>query len=164
MRGTIVQVSASNGGVPKYPVLSARLSPEGVEGDRQAHPQFHGGPRQAVLLISVEDLDTLAAQGFPVYPGALGENLTTRGIDFRTLRIGQRLRAGEAVVKLTKLRQPCHQLDPYGPGVQAAVFDAAVKAGDSSSPRWGVGGFYASVETPGMVKPDDRIEVLDPAV
>src|ERR1017187_4431068 len=33
-----------------------------------------------------------AVRGYPVFFGAMGENLTTRGIDVRRLRIGDRLR------------------------------------------------------------------------
>ena len=46
-----------------------------------AHPDIHGGPRQAVLLIDADTVDELVARGYPVGYGALGENLTTSGID-----------------------------------------------------------------------------------
>jgi MOSC domain-containing protein YiiM len=45
----------------------------------------------------------------------------------------------------------------YGSGIQAAMFDAAVQAGDPASPRWGLSGFYASVVQPGTVRPGDAI-------
>lgn len=164
MRGSVVQVSTSRGGVPKYAVPEAFVNPLGLDGDIQAHPEFHGGPRQAVLLISAEDVDALREGGFPVFYGALGENLTIRGIDFRQIRTGQRFRVGDAILEITKVRRPCHQLDPYGPGIQKALFDSAVKKGDVHSPRWGMGGFYASVTKTGLVQPNDIIELLDQAV
>ena len=90
MQGTIIQISVSQGGLPKRPVPQARVGAEGLEGDAHAHPQFHGGPRKAVLLIAAEVVDDLAARGYPVFYGALGENLTTRGIEVSGLRIGDR--------------------------------------------------------------------------
>jgi MOSC domain-containing protein YiiM len=162
--GRIIQVSVSNGGVPKRAVLHAHVGRLGLEGDRQAHPQFHGGPRQAVLLICAEAMDALKAEGFPVFYGALGENLTTQGLDHRQMRVGQRFRAGEAILELTKLRVPCKQLNPYGPGIQKAVYDERVKAGDPTSPVWGIAGFYASVLEPGLVRPGDGITLLEQVV
>lgn len=151
MRGRVLQVNVSPGGVPKRPVPEAFLSPLGLEGDAVAHPEVHGGPLKAVLLLSTEAIAELAAAGFSVYPGALGENFTTEGLDRKQMRPGQRYRVGDAVVEITKLRQPCSTISLFGEGIQKAVYDAQVKAGDPSSPRWGLGGFYASVVTPGRV-------------
>ena len=107
----------------------------------------------------MEGIDEVIAQGFGLFPGALGENLTTRGLDRHALRLGQRLRAGQASIELTQIRTPCATLDVYGSGIQAALYDARVQAGDASSPRWGLSGFYASVIQPGTVKPGDVITV-----
>jgi MOSC domain-containing protein YiiM len=157
---TVLQVNVSPGGIPKREIPFGELTPAGIAGDAWRYP-FHGGPRQAVLLITIEGIEELVAQGFPVYPGALGENLTTRGLDRRALRLGQRLRVGGAAIVLTKMRMPCATLNPYGPGIQAAMYDARVKDGDSESPRWGLSGFYASVVEPGTVRPGDTITLAD---
>ena len=77
MTGHIVQINISPGGVPKRPIAEAEVTPEGIRGDSWAHPQIHGGPNQALLLITSEGIGELIAQGYPVFPGALGENLTT---------------------------------------------------------------------------------------
>lgn len=164
MQGRITQVSTSRGGVPKYAIREAMATPLGLEGDGHAHPQYHGGPLQALLIISGSDLDALKAEGWPVFPGALGENLTIADIDFRQIRIGQRFRAGEAILEITKVRQPCATLDVYGPGIQQTVYDRAVKAGDTQSPKWGLAGFYAAVTQPGLIRANDIISLLDHAV
>ncbi len=157
MPGTIVQINVSQGGLPKRPVARARIGAEGLEGDAQAHPKLHGGPRKAVLLIAAEVVDDLAARGYPVFYGALGENLTVRGLDVRRLRVGDRLRAGGATLEITQLRVPCAQLDVYGESLKDDLYDARVKAGGCDSPRWGRGGFYASVVEAGAVAPGDII-------
>jgi len=113
-----------------------------------------------VVQVSVSH-DELIAQGFSLFPGALGKNLTTRGLDRRELRIGQRFRVGEAEIELTQIRTTCATLDVYGSGIQAAIYDARVQAGDPESLRWGASGFYASVVQPGTVRIGDPIALLE---
>ena len=159
MTGQIVQVNISPGGLPKRPIPEGIITPLGLAGDLCAHPEIHGGPRQSVLLIAAEAVDELIARGYPLYYGALGENLTTRGLDRRQLRLGQILRAGGARLELTKVRAPCSSLDIYGPTLMREIYDERVKAGDPASPRWGMSGFYASVIEPGPVRVNDIIMV-----
>jgi len=159
MTGVVLQVNVSHGGLPKREIQQGELTAAGITGDSWRYP-FHGGPRQAVLLITIEGIEELVAQGFPLYPGALGENLTTRGVDRHALRYGQRLRVGNATIELTKMRQPCATLNPYGTGIQAAMYDARVKDGDFAAPRWGLSGFYASVVQPGTVRAGDAITLV----
>ena len=108
---TVVQLNVSAGGLPKHPVREARVGPLGIEGDRHAHPAIHGGPQQALLIVCAEVVEELIGEGYPLFFGALGENITTRGLDRRTLRAGQRYRLGtEVTVELTKPRGPCRVL------------------------------------------------------
>ena len=155
------QVNVSRGGLPKRAIPEGEVTELGITGDVQAHPQVHGGLRQALLLITQEGIDELIALGFPLFPGALGENITTRGLDRRGMRLGQRYRVGDIIIELTKLRAPCDQLTPYGFGIQRAVYDPLVKAGDPASPRWGLGGFYARVLQTGTIRPGDPIALLE---
>ena len=153
----MIQVSVSRGGIPKRAVAQARLTAQGIEGDDHLNLRYHGGPRQAVLWITTEGNAELAARGFPIESGTLGENITSVGVDRRDWRAGQRWRIGEALIELTQMRSPCKTLLPLGSGIHAALYDAAVKAGDPSSPVWGLGGFYAAVVEPGLVRAGDEI-------
>ena len=149
-------MSVSRGGVPKTPLPECLVGPLGLQGDVHAHPNVHGGPLKAVLVICMETLDELRAAGFPVYAGALGENLTVQGIDRRQMRAGQRWRAGDAVIELTTLRVPCSSIRGYdlpGRPLRDQLHDAACKAGNPESPVWARGGFYASVVQSGTVRP-----------
>lgn len=81
-----------------------------------------------VHLLHAELFDELAAQGFHVQAGALGENITTRGVDLLALPLGTRLHLGDAVVvRLTGLRNPCRQIEDFQRGLLEAVLprDAA---------------------------------------
>ena len=162
MFGRIAHINISHGGVPKHPIPDALVHPLGVEGDAHAHPHIHGGPNQAILLITSEAIEELRAQGFPVYPGALGENITTEGIDRRQMRAGQRYRLGDVILELTKVRAPCNQLDGYGAGIHEAMYNKpAVKAGDATTPTWAISGFYATVIQGGMIRVGAPIVLLD---
>lgn len=164
MTGSILQINISPGGVPKRAVLEAEVTPYGIRGDSWAHPQIHGGLNQALLLITNEGTEELIGQGYPLFAGALGENLTTLGLDRRQMRIGQRYRAGEILLEITKMRAPCTQLDVYGPSIKQVIYDAQVKDGDASTPRWGLAGFYARVLRGGFIRPKDIIELVDQVV
>ena len=160
MTGTVVQVSVSAGGVPNRAVDCGDVRVNGIAGDGWRHPQFHGIPKRAILLITAEGLDEIRAMGFPVYNGALGENLTTRGLDRRAMRIGHRFRCGAAAIQLTELRFPCGTLSVYGRGIQSAIYDARAIKADPSSEVWGLSGFYASVIEPGILRPGDSIALM----
>ncbi|MCB9833894.1 MAG: MOSC domain-containing protein [Planctomycetes bacterium] len=144
------------------------LSGLGVEGDAHAGGRVRHRSRvradaeqpnlRQVHLIQAELLDDLAARGFAVAPGQLGENLSTRGIDLLALGRGTRLRLGaEAEVEISGLRNPCQQLDDFLPGLQAAVLE---RAADGSLVR--KAGVMAIVLRDGVVRPGDPIEVIPP--
>jgi MOSC domain-containing protein YiiM len=79
-----------------------------------------------VHLIHSELLEELAAKGFNVAPGQLGENVTTSGVNLLALPAGTHLHLGSsAIVRLTGLRNPCTQLDHFQPGLMSAVLGRA---------------------------------------
>ena len=156
MRGRVHQINISSGGIPKLPIAIANVTKRGIDGDSWAHPRYHGGPKQALLLIALEDLESLKRLGYDVYPGALGENLTISGIDMRQVRFGDRFRAGEVLLEITKLRQPCRTVDAIRKGIQLELYDKS-----PGSPRWGAGGFYARVLEPGTILPGAIIAKAD---
>ena len=112
-----------------------------------------------VHLVHRELFDELAAKGFSVSSGDIGENVLTAGVDLLRLPAGTRLRLGaEAVVELTGLRSPCRQLDDFQPGLMAAVLD---RAADGSPVR--KSGVMSVVVVGGTVRPGDAIRVVLPA-
>jgi len=78
----------------------------------------HGrrGSSRQLLLMDVETLDE-----FGIVPGRVKENITTRGIKLEALSMGQRIRAGEALLEVTKECEPCHQMDAIRQGLQEAL-------------------------------------------
>lgn len=111
-----------------------------------------------VHLIQGELFDELAAQGFGVQPGQLGENLTTRGIDLLDLPRGAELYIGaDVVLRVTGLRNPCPQIEDFEPGLLRAV--AGRDADGQVVLKAGVMGI---VLVGGVVKPGDPIGVRMP--
>jgi MOSC domain-containing protein YiiM len=108
-----------------------------------------------VHLIHAELHDELAADGFTVAPGEMGENVTTRGVDLLGLPAGTLLRLGEsAVVEVTGLRNPCTQLDGIQPGLMAATLDR-----DEDGALLRKAGVMSVVVAGGEVRPGDSIGV-----
>jgi MOSC domain-containing protein YiiM len=116
---------------------SARVIEDwGLEGDRHANS---GGTRQVLLM----DEETLSAFGLAA--GMVKENITTRGIDLKTLAPGTRLVIGSAVLELTKACTPCSRMDEIRPGLREALE--------------GQRGLLARVVQGGLIRVGDPIEI-----
>lgn len=99
-------------GLPKHAVTSLRLTPGGAEGDFNTYrtTDLNGDPDQAVLVVTEELLSLLKAEGWPVEPGDLGENLTLRGVGESALSSGTGLSIGQVHISITKPCDPCVNL------------------------------------------------------
>lgn len=144
----------SRGGVPKRRVPEARITRLGLEGDAVKHTRIHGGPRRAVCLYSAERLEALRAEAHPVFPGALGENVTLAGLDWEKLAPGVRLQLGDsAVVELTSYTTPCKTIaSSFRDGDFARVHQ-------DRFPGWSR--LYALVLVEGVVREGDMARRLD---
>jgi len=98
-----INISTAKGG-PKSPVPQAMLvARTGIEGDA------HSGPgKKQVSLLAWERTLAMRAKGAAVGYGSFGENITTVGIDLRSLRMGDRLKLGvRGIVEVTELGKKC---------------------------------------------------------
>lgn len=111
-----------------------------------------------VHLIHAELHDDLAALGFAVSPGDMGENVTTRGVDLLGLATGTLLTVGGAVIEVTGLRNPCRQLNGFQSGLMQAVLDR-----DASGRLVRLAGVMAVVRRSGLIRSGDPIQVRPPA-
>ncbi|GHD02800.1 MOSC domain-containing protein [Streptomyces violarus] len=141
----------------------------GVEGDIHAgvtvkhRSRIAQDPTQPNLrqvhLIHEELFAEVADAGFEVAPGALGENITTRGIDLLGLPVGTLLHIGEAaVVEVTGLRNPCIQIDAFQDGLLKQVVGR-----DEAGRIVHKAGIMSVVREGGVVRPGDPVEVRLPA-
>jgi MOSC domain-containing protein YiiM len=154
VKGTIVQVSVSRGGVPKTAVAGARVTALGLEGDAHRDTEHHGGPERAVCLYAMEAITGLRAEGHPIVPGAIGENVTVQGLDWSAVVPGCYLRLGESVLlQVTRYTSPCLNITrAFGDGDYARV-------SQKRHPGWSR--VYARVVATGSIRPGDPVRLLD---
>lgn len=139
----------------------------GVEGDAHSgatdqhlfHIKRYGQQPnlRQVHLIPTEFFDDVSEFGHAVRPGDLGENIATKNIDLLSLPTGTCLRIGaDALIELTGLRNPCHQIESFQPGL--------LKHCKVATPTGVVrkAGVMSIVLRGGTVKPGDIIDVTLP--
>lgn len=149
----VVAVNVSDGGVPKLPVDRAFVGTLGVEGDGHSEMTVHGGPYRAVCLYGVEAIERLRAEGHPVGPGSVGENLTTSGVDWSDQEAGTLIRVGERLLlELTTPASPCSTQKHNFRGGRIGRISVLTHPSDSR--------MYARVVEEGEVRPGDDIQVL----
>ena len=152
--GSIVQINVSRGGVPKLPVAEARVGPLGIEGDGHHDTENHGGPERALCFYSLERIEALRAEGHPISPGAAGENVTIRGLDWERVQPGSFLRLGDAVlIEVTRFTTPCKT-------IRACFLDGDFnRIHHKLYPGWSR--VYARVLEGGTIRPGDPVTLLD---
>lgn len=152
----VFQLNVSGGGVPKRAIPSGTITPEGLVGDAHHDTSNHGGPDAALCLYSLEGYLQLQAEGHPAYPGSLGENIVTTGLDFALLRPGDRLRLGREVeIELTRHTTPCVKI---AGSFLDGRFERVLQRRHPGSSR-----FYARVTRTGVLAPGDPVELLKSA-
>jgi len=150
--GRVVQVNLSPGGVPKTAVPEARVGRLGLDGDDHHDDTVHGGPLRAVCLFAVEAIERLRAEGHPIEPGAVGENITTEGFELADLQVGARLAIGdEVLLELTSPALPCDTIAAAFRDRKPGRISALGHPHDSR--------IYARVLREGVVRRDDPIRV-----
>lgn len=153
MQGRIVQINRSRGGVPKLPIEEARVTELGLDGDLHDDIASHGGPLRALCIFTLEEIKRLKEEGHPIYPGAVGENLTLNGIPLAMLTPGMRLALGDEVeAEVTSYTSPCKTIR------------GAFRDGDfnriSSKINPGESRVYARVLRTGVIHAGDVVRVL----
>ena len=151
--GRVVQISVSRGGVPKLSVPQARLSSDGVEGDRQSDRRHHGGPDRAVCIYSLEVIEALQREGHPIVPGSAGENLTVSGLDWDSIAPGVRLTVGDALLEIVSFTVPCKT-------IRASFADGRFeRISQKTNPGWSR--VYARVLSAGEARMGDAVEITE---
>ncbi|MFC1872418.1 MOSC domain-containing protein [Chloroflexota bacterium] len=141
MASVIAVCTSNKKGVIKKPVAEGVFTREyGMEGDAHADSQTH----RQVSLLAAESIQKMCDRGFELKPGNFAENITTEGVDLKSLPLGSIIRVGsEVVLKMTQLGKECHT----GCAIRKLVGDCIMPAE----------GIFARVITGGKVKPNDTV-------
>jgi MOSC domain-containing protein YiiM len=130
-------------GTRKVGVSVAELVQEdGLKGDAHAGP-WH----RQVSFLSSENIQAARQKGLDVSFGDFAENITTQGIDWKTVPVGTQLQLGDtAIVEITQIGKECHK--------KCAIY---YQAGDCIMPREGI---FGRVIQGGTIKLNDSISFL----
>ena len=150
MNGSIAGLfAAPKGGVPKPLVQSLQITVDGCVGDFQRDKKHHGGPQQAVCLFSEEVITMLQAEGHPVYPGSVGENILLREVDWKMIVIGSKFHFDELVLEVTSDAPPCKTIrDSFTDGCFKTISSKVAP----NLTRW-----YAKVINEGQVRIGEKV-------
>ncbi len=138
---------------------SVAVQPLGLAGDEQADLSVHGGLEKAIYAYPSEHYAFwrearsqagVSAIDDQLNHGAMGENLTLRGLLETGVWVGDVLRFPHCVLRVSQPREPCYKFNT------AMGFNTAVKAMAQS----GFCGFYLSVDEPGTLQAGDAFELL----
>lgn len=142
-----VNISESKG-VQKHPVEKIELRiGHGIEGDAHA-----GDWHRQVSFLAGEAVDRMkeilkeGGSDLVLDHGAFAENIVTRGVDWKTMRPGARIKVNDVELEITQIGKECHS--------GCAI---SVAAGDCIMPREGI---FAKVLEGGVIHPGDKGEVL----
>jgi len=148
-------------GIYKVRVSTAiALGVEGFTGDAQADRRVHGGPEKAVHHYAAEHYGELAKR-FPfaaaaLVAGALGENLSTRGLTEENVHPGDVFALGETRLQVSQPRSPCWKINARFGGDKAEELNIARHIGLSGHTGW----YYRVLKT-GLVQPGDDLVLIE---
>lgn len=130
-------------GVPKKTIESGEfIENHGLKGDAHA-----GNWHRQVSLLAQESIDKMTALGIKgLCTGKFAENITTKGIELHTLRIGAKLKIADVILEISQIGKECHQ--------KCAIFHLV---GDCIMPKEGI---FARVVKGGIIRKGDKIEIL----
>ncbi|MDD3168918.1 MAG: MOSC domain-containing protein [Eubacteriales bacterium] len=129
-------------GVIKLPVEQAEFIDGGIKGD--AHCGLD--EIRQVSLLADESVDKMREMGLNLGAGVFAENITTQGIELKTLPIGTKLKIGETVQEVSKIGKECH----HGCAIKQ-------QTGTCVMPTEGI---FTKVLQGGIVRTGDSIEFL----
>lgn len=153
--GKVVSVNISqNKGERKKPVsqLWEVIEDCGLKGDGHANCPPAGvkgwnneTSHRQVSLLAVESIEKMQKMGLDVQPGDFAENITTIGLDLLSLKIGEQVKIGEVILKISQIGKVCHK--------RCSIY---YQVGDCVMPKEGI---FAEVIKGGMIKAGDEIIV-----
>ncbi len=115
----------------------------GLEGDA------HGGDwHRQVSFLSSENIEAAKVRGLDVTYGDFAENISTVGIDWKTIPVGTKVKLGDsALVEITQIGKECHN--------KCAIY---YQAGDCIMPKEGI---FAKVLEGGKISCGDKVKLLE---
>ena len=105
--------------------------------DKCAHARPRG--KRQVLLVDCETLEAM-----DLAPGIIRENITTKGLNVNSLKLGEELKIGDVRLRISMVCTPCDQLEKLRPNLRKEM--------------WGRRGMLCRVMEGGQIRRGDAIE------
>ena len=142
-------------GLPKICIDSAHVSFAGFSGDYNnfRYKKKNNDPDMALMILSMEIINDLNHEGWPVNPGDLGENITMIGLPYDSIKPKQQYQIGSIMIEISFICDPCSTLKvlPYVQNNDLKNFmNTLIKRR----------GWYAKVLKPGIIKTRDSIKII----
>jgi len=131
------------------------LGKEGVENDSVIDRKYHGGEDQAVYAYGYNHYPFWQKQ-YPLLNmshGFFGENLSLSNLDETTIYVGDIYELGEAVIQVTKPRQPCIKL-----GIRFKDTEVIKQFWNTTK-----SGIYFKIVQAGKVAVEDELKLIEKA-
>ena len=141
--GKLVSICISEKkGIGKTQIIEIELvGGFGLKGDA------HGGKwHRQVSLLEKEKIEDFIKRGGNVKFGDFGENLVTEGIDLDSIKVGDKITVGDAILEITQKGKKCHD--------KCHIYQMV---GDCIMPKNGV---FGTVEKGANIKIGDKMEVI----
>ncbi|WP_132647360.1 MOSC domain-containing protein, partial [Pseudomonas aeruginosa] len=146
----------SRSGIAKSPRDGAlRVTPVGLEGDEQGDLRVHGGIEKAIHHYPREHyaawIAELGEHPLLMQAGAFGENFSTSGWSEADVCLGDRVRAGTALLEVSQGRMPCWKLND-----RFEVAGMSLRVQESGRTGW-----YYRVLEEGVVAAGDILQLVE---
>ena len=143
MKIVSISVSKKKGTIKQCVDQAELMQNHGIRGDAHA-----GDWHRQLSFLAAESIDAVSTEAFVLQFGDFAENIATTGIDWKSQKIGQRVRLGKsALVEITQIGKECHK--------KCAIF---YRTGDCIMPREGV---FGKILTGGTIRVGDEITLLE---
>lgn len=142
--GAIVSIAVSKKKGTRKKIVSSVtvLENHGIENDAHA-----GEWHRQISFLSSESIELAKSEGLDVGYGDFAENFATRGIEWKLIPVGTKVKLGSSVeVEITQIGKECHN--------KCAIY---YQAGDCIMPKEGI---FARVLTGGEVFEGDSVTIL----
>lgn len=136
-------------------VVPLRITSVGLFGDEQGDLNVHGGLDKAIHHYPREHYarwrEELGEHPLLEQPGAFGENFSTCGWSEHDICLGDRIRAGTALLEVSQGRLPCWKLsDRFG------IKNLALRVQQTGRTGW-----YYRVLEPGLIGAGDSLQLVE---
>ncbi len=143
MKIVSIAISKKKGTIKKCIDQAELIKNHGIKEDAHA-----GDWHRQISFLAAESIEKAGTSDFKLNFGDFAENIATTGIDWKSQRIGQRVKLGtDTLVEITQIGKECHK--------KCAIY---YRTGDCIMPKEGV---FAKVLKGSLIKVSDSIQLVD---